>query len=379
MTPAAPDAANSWAKVDVSSAGAEVTLAISGRLDAQTVPRIWDESLSAVGRVDAAGATVDASGVTYCDGAGLGLFAEIRRVAPGKVTFTGLSDALSDMLAMSSLPDRKAPQLVPEQQAGSVEQIGQATASIFNELIEAVAFLGELTVALAWALAHPRGVRWRDLWRVATKAGADAVPVLSLLGFLIGLILAFQSAVPLQRLGATDVIPLIVSFAIVRELGPLITAVLLAGRSGSAFAAEIGTMKITEEVNALKVLGLAPVRFLVVPRVLAAMLVTPLLTLYCIVLGILGGYVVMSGMNFTFIGYVNSVRESLRMSDLVGGVAKTIVFAFLVGGIGCFRGLRTLTGPGAVGDSTTKAVVAGIVLVIIADGVFGVVYYYLGI
>jgi phospholipid/cholesterol/gamma-HCH transport system permease protein len=163
-----------------------------------------------------------------------------------------------------------------------------------------------------------------------------------------------------------------------RELGPLITAVLLAGRSGSAFAAEIGTMKVTEEVSALQTLGLNPVRFLAVPRVLAAMLVTPLLTLYCNLLGVLGGYTVMAGYQFTFRQYLSAVRNATNYQDLAGGVFKTVVFAFIIGGIGCMRGLRTGAGPGAVGDSTTRAVVAGIVVVIVADGLFGVAYFYLG-
>jgi len=211
------------------------------------------------------------------------------------------------------------------------------------------------------------------------KAGVDAVPVVSLLGFLIGVILAYQCAVAMQRYGITSAIPAVVGIAMFRELGPLITAVLLAGRSGSAYAAEIGTMTVTEEVSALRTLGLNPVRFLAVPRVLAAMLVTPLLAVFCNLLGVLGGYTVMAGYQFTFAQYVNAVRHATNYQDLAGGVLKTVAFAFIVGGIGCLRGLRTGDGPGAVGDSTTRAVVAGIVLVIVTDGLFGVAYYYLGI
>jgi phospholipid/cholesterol/gamma-HCH transport system permease protein len=242
-----------------------------------------------------------------------------------------------------------------------------------------VGFLGELTAAMAWTARHPRRLRWRDLLAVAEKAGANAVPVVGLLGFLIGLILAFQSAVPLQRFGATEVIPIIVTVAVLRELGPLIAAILLAGRTGSAFAAEIGTMTVTEEVDALRTLGLEPVRFLVVPRVLAVAAVTPLLVTLCDLMALIGGYTVMVNYDFTLVRYLNSVRNAARYQDFLGGVVKSVAFALIVGGIGCLCGLRTGAGPGAVGDSTTRAVVASIVLIIVVDGIFGVAFYYLGI
>jgi len=152
---------------------------------------------------------------------------------------------------------------------------------------------------------------------------------------------------------------------------------LLAGRSGSAFAAEIGTMKITEELSALESMGINPVRFLAVPRVMAAMFVTPLLCAVCNAMGILGGYAVMAGFGYTALRYAHAVKDASALSDLIGGVGKTVVFALLVAGVGCLRGMRTESGPGAVGDSTTGAVVAGIVLVLIADGIFGVLFYYL--
>jgi phospholipid/cholesterol/gamma-HCH transport system permease protein len=214
---------------------------------------------------------------------------------------------------------------------------------------------------------------------IAEKVGVNAVPVLSLLGLLMGVILAFQSAVPMERYGARDAVPAVVAIAVMRELGPLITAVLLAGRSGSAFAAEIGTMKVTEELSALESMGIHPVRFLAVPRVIAAMIVTPLLCVVCNVMGILGGYIVMSGFGYTALRYAHAVKNVSDLSDLLGAVAKTVVFALLVAGVGCLRGMRTASGPGAVGDSTTRAVVSGIVLVLIADGVFGVLFYYLRI
>jgi len=192
-------------------------------------------------------------------------------------------------------------------------------------------------------------------------------------------ILAFQTANPLQKFGAQPLIPTIVAIAVVREMGPLITAVILAGRSGSAFAAEIGTMQVTEELNALKTLGLEPVRFLVIPRVLAAMFVMPLLTVFNIMMSIVGGYFVMAALGYSLNFYVDSVKSAVTYKDLLGGLFKGLVFALIIAGIGCLRGITTKSGPGAVGDSTTRAVVAGIVLTIVADAILGVLFYYLGI
>jgi phospholipid/cholesterol/gamma-HCH transport system permease protein len=360
----------------------EVTAALSGRLTAASLVGSIDSLLQPIEKHRPREVIIEGSAVTYCDGAGIGLIGEVRRVAllsGGVVRFDGFSNDLQTLIDLSALPDPSAPQLRAPAKPGFITQVGIAAANVLDDLRAMVAFLGELAAALVWSIANPQHLRWRDLWMVAEKVGVNAVPVLSLLGLLMGVILAFQSAVPMERYGARDVIPAVVAIAVVRELGPLITAVLLAGRSGSAFAAEIGTMKITEELSALVSMGIHPVRFLAVPRVIAAMIVTPLLCVICNAMGIFGGYLVMAGFGYTPIRYAHAVRDASDLSDLVGGVGKTIVFALLVAGVGCLRGMRTASGPGAVGDSTTRAVVAGIVLVLIADGVFGVLFYYLRI
>jgi phospholipid/cholesterol/gamma-HCH transport system permease protein len=378
MTALTPDDAS----VSVTLRDRVLEIALGGRLTASTVASVWKGAVDPIARATPARVLVEASRLTYCDGAGLALFAQIRRTAAffgSPTTVEGLAPDLRALVQRAALPDPLAPQLRPPRARGFLEQIGRGAAGLAGDLRTMVGFLGELVAALAWAVLHPRRLRWADLLTVAVKAGVDAVPVVSLLGFLIGVILAYQCAVAMQRYGITSAIPAVVGIAMFRELGPLITAVLLAGRSGSAYAAEIGTMTVTEEVSALRTLGLNPVRFLAVPRVLAAMLVTPLLAVFCNLLGVLGGYTVMAGYQFTFAQYLNAVRHATNYQDLLGGVLKTVAFAFIVGGIGCLRGLRTGDGPGAVGDSTTRAVVAGIVLVIVADGLFGVAYYYLGV
>jgi phospholipid/cholesterol/gamma-HCH transport system permease protein len=362
--------------------GSSLTLAIEGSLSIATLGDAWDATLDPIRRGKPKRVTIDAGHLDYCDGAGLGLLAEVRRELAGwggELQLEHLSPGLQQLIDMATLVDPSAPQLRSPRRPGFVVGTGRATATLLDELAAMVAFLGEACEAIAWALFHPRSLRWGDLLTTADKVGTDAVPVVCLLGFLIGSILAFQSAPAMSKLGGRDWIPTLVSIAVVRELGPLIASILMAGRTASAFAAELGTMKVTEEVNALRAMGLDPVRFLAVPRVLAAIATAPMLAVISSTMGVLGGYSVMVNYGFSFDRYARQVQQALTYKDLVGGEAKTLVFGLIVGGVGCLRGLRTANGPGAVGDSTTRAVVASIVLIIAADGVFGVVFYYLGL
>jgi phospholipid/cholesterol/gamma-HCH transport system permease protein len=359
-----------------------LTLAIDGRLSIVTLAAAWDATLDPVRQAKPKRVTIDAAGLTYCDGAGLGLIAEVRRELAGwggDLRLDHLQPGLQRLVEMAALDDPSAPQLRPPRRAGVVAGVGRATAEVGSEMYAQVSFLGEVCAAIVWAIFHPRSLRWGDLLDTADKVGTDAVPVVCLLGFLIGAILAFQSAPAMSKLGGRDWIPTLVSIAVVRELGPLIAVILMAGRTSSAFAAELGTMKVTEEVSALRAMGFDPVRFLAVPRVLAAIAMAPLLAIISSGMGVVGGYSVMVNYGFGVNRYIHQVQTALTYKDLLGGEAKTLVFGLIVGGVGCLRGLRTASGPGAVGDSTTRAVVASIVLIIVADGMFGVVYYYLGL
>jgi phospholipid/cholesterol/gamma-HCH transport system permease protein len=195
----------------------------------------------------------------------------------------------------------------------------------------------------------------------------------------MGLIMAFQAAVPLGQFGAQLFVANLIGLAILRELGPLMTAIVLAGRSGSAFAAELGTMKVREEIDALKTMGLEPVPFLVVPRVIAAVAMTPLLTIYANLVGLMGGSVVLLSLGYPLITFFHQVQYAVSYGSLVGGLLKAFVFGILVASTGCLRGLQTERSPTAVGQAATSAVVSGIILIVIADGIFSVVYYYLNV
>lgn len=213
--------------------------------------------------------------------------------------------------------------------------------------------------------------------RVFQLAGVNALPIVSLISFLVGLIIAFQAAQPLAQFGAQIFIANMIGLMMTRELGPLMTAILLAGRSGSAFAAELGTMKVNEELNALETMGLDPMRFLILPRIIAGVLLAPLLTLYSMFMGVLGGVVVMVGLGFPLAAVWNQLITAIAVGDLLLGAAKGLVFGLIVAAVGCQRGLQTKKGPSAVGEATTRSVVSGILLIIIADAVIALLAFLL--
>lgn len=381
VPPASDSASDPTASASVERDGGATVVRLAGRLDAHTVGPVWATVFGGLGREARGSLRVDGSEITYCDGAGLGVLVQLDHlasVAGGRAEFVGISDDLRALLERARLPDSSAGG-PPSSKPSLVPQVGMATARVFRDLVTMVAFLGEIVAALIWAATHPTRIRWRDAALLAEKAGADAVPVCCLLGWLMGLIISFQAASPLGELGVESLIPTMLGFAMIRELGPLVTAIILAGRSGSAFAAAIGTMKVTQELDALETFGLRPVRFLVVPRLIAAMAMTPLLSVFTTLMGLVGGYVIMAGLGYGLDFYINQIRAAIDYVDFLQGVFKAFVFAFLVTAIGCVKGLQTSSGPQAVGDSTTAAVVAGIVLVIVADGILGVVFYFIGV
>jgi phospholipid/cholesterol/gamma-HCH transport system permease protein len=358
-----------------------LTLRLAGWLDSYTIRAVWDTCKEAVRRHSPRRVVVEASRVEYCDGAGIAMLVDLRRTAERDATPVEVRSLAPDYQRLLELFDpaefQEGPRHRPEC-AHLPEEVGRSAVVLWRDIRTLIAFIGELTAALTAALLHPRQVRWRDALLAAENTGVNALPIVALISFLIGLIMAFQSAVPMRQFGAEIFVADLVALSMLRELGPLMTAILLAGRSGSAFAAELGTMKVNEEINALTTMGLDPVRFLVVTRVLAAVAMTPLLTLFANLMGLAGGALVFLSLDFPLVTYVQEVSNAVDLGDLLGGLVKSVVFGILVGGVGCLRGLQTKTGASAVGLSTTRAVVSAILLIVVTDGVFSVVYYYLG-
>jgi phospholipid/cholesterol/gamma-HCH transport system permease protein len=355
-------------------------IAVSGQLDATTLPKIWGAARRAVAEVPGKPIVIDAAGVDYCDGAGVALFIDLlRHPREGKVEVANLRPAFQTLLKQFD-PQVLEHDLDPPPPRGpAVEEIGRETAKIWRDIRSQVSFIGETSAALVHAAIHPNSVRWRDVWQICERAGVDALPIVSLISFLLGMILAFQSAVPMKRFGAEIFVADLIGLAMLRELGPLMTAILLAGRSGAAFAAEIGTMRVNQEVDALETMGLNPVRFLVTPRIIAAVMMTPLLSIYSDLVGVLGGALTMQSFAIPFSTFLKEVDSAVNLTDFLAGFIKSFVFAILVAGIGCLRGLQTAAGASAVGESATRAVVSGIILLVVVDGLFALAYYILNI
>ncbi len=357
-------------------------LVIKGRLDAENTAPLWAQAVEKLAQTEPETLVIDASAVEYCDGTGIGLLLELKRRQledNRQIQIDGLKPDFQQLMTLFD-PGRITVPLTEKFSIGRfVKTAGHLGFQIWDDLRTQVSFLGELVVKFFAAVLRPGSVRWTDTFLLAEKSGANAVGITCMLGFLIGLILAFQSARGMEKYGAQIYVADLVVIVLFRELGPLITAVIFAARSGSAYAAELGTMKVNEEIDAMTTMGLDPVKFLAVPRMIAGLFMMPLLTMFNLLSGIIGCGLVMLALGFPPVTYLNRIQQATDLVDFTGGMVKTLVFGVLVAGVGCLRGLQTGTGASAVGDSATRAVVTSIIAIIIVDGVFAVVYYFLGV
>ena len=357
-----------------------VRLTFSGRLETGSIARLWDQALRAIG-ADAVEVEIDAAAIEYCDGAGAAMIGDLRNEVEGRggrFALRAFPERFQPILDLVSAP--VPPVRTSEPAIGWLGFVGRRAFDVVQDIIELVYYVGKLSVTLVRAFLHPRSIRWGDAFGSAQSAGVNSLPVVALVSGLLGLIIAFQSIIVLQQFGGETLLPLMVSKSMLRELGPLMTAVVLTARSGSAFAAEIGTMRVNEEVDALDTMGLDPVHFLVTPRLLAALVMTPVLTVFANISGLLGGALIwVVALDMPFGTYVDSCMDSVSSGDLLGGMLKSCVFGLLVAGVGCVRGLQTRGGAIAVGESATRAVVAGIVLIALSDSLFTFLFYSLGV
>jgi len=356
-----------------------IRVVLRGRLDAQTAVACWNVLEQRFGTVKIKVLQVDAAGLQFCDGAGLALlrYLNMGKMTPSAtVSILGLEPELEKLFLGFTSGDYEAFRSPAWAKNHSLpEEVGESVNLAAADLREQVAFLGNIVASLPPTLMDRKRMRWPEVRRVFELAGANAVPIVSLISVLVGLIIAFESAQPLAQFGAQIYVANMIGLVMVRELGPLLAAILLAGRSGSAFAAEIGTMKVNEELNALETLGLDPMRFLVVQRITAGILLTPLLTFYATFMGVLGGVLVTLGMGFPLTLVFHQLISSVHLSDVALGAAKGVVFGVIVSAVGCLRGLQTQQGPSAVGISTTRAVVTSILLIVIADAIFSIIFF----
>jgi len=357
-----------------------VTITIRGRIEIGNAQRLLAD-LTAGLPSQTREVVLDLSGVEYFDSGGgavlIGLRQKVARMGAG-LRIAASTPAIDGFL---SLVDQEVllapPPAVPPRATGLTVRIGEATLKVLSDVRELLVFAGEVILGVGEALRNPRRIRWRETWLYMERTGLDAVPIVSLISFLMGLITAFQAAVQLTQFGADIYVANLVGLSIVRELGPLMTAIIAAGRSGAAFAAEIGTMKVSDEVDALTTMGLDRTRFLVMPKVLALLLMLPCLTLGADLVGILGGLTVsVIGLGLPVEVYLRQTRVALGIWDVYSGLIKSVAFAILIAGVGCLRGFQAEGGAESVGRITTSAIVAAIFLIIVADAVFTVLFHY---
>lgn len=285
----------------------------------------------------------------------------------------GLPSGAKRLLALAEAVPERSDAKRGEKPASFFARVGKATIEGVEGTVEMLAFLGESTRSFGRLVTGRAQFRWVDLWLVIQECGAEALPITTLISFMIGLILAFVGAVQLRQFGAEIYVADLVGIAMVREMGAVMTGVIMAGRTGAAFAARIGTMKVTYEVDALTTMGISPMDFLVMPRLLALSLMMPLLCVYADLIGIIGGGVVaVALLNITVPQFMNELEYAITMTSFTIGVAKAAAFGILIAISGCLRGLQCGTSSAAVGEAATSAVVTAIVAMVVADGVFAV-------
>ena len=377
----APDRAHGWVKsrrVDdrlVVRLGGMLTTSHVGPLDAE---------LRALDVVGPRHLEIDLKGLAGFDTAGAWLVHRTQAKARQAGSDVKLSGASAAQMALIAAVASYAKPCPPAPPAGStllrlVGQVGKNVIEVAGQTRDLVSFLGQTIVALVLMVVRPRRVRLTSLIHHMEEVGLNAVPIVGLLSFLIGVVLAYQGADQLARFGAEIFTVNLVGVGVLREMGVLLTAIIVAGRTGSAFAAQIGTMKVNEEVDAMRTIGLDPMEVLVLPRLLALLLTLPLLGFFADIIGLIGGAVMATlALDISLSQYVRQLQAAVPLASLWVGLIKAPVFAFVIGLVGCFEGLRVDGSAESVGRQTTRAVVESIFLVIVLDALFSVLFSVIG-
>ena len=345
-----------------------------------------DTQLRHVDLGDAAEAEIDASALQRIDSAGAWLLVRTKRdwedrgkrVGPIKIP------AMYDTLLHAVEHEHTAPPVVIHNRhtlAAFVERVGRSTVHGLSQGVGILGYIGRVTVEVSEAIYHPRGnLRVAALIHQIEETGINALPIVGLLSFLIGVVLAYQGADQLKRFGAEILTVDLVGVGLLREIAGLITAIIVAGRSGSAFTAQIGTMRVNEEIDAMQTIGINTVDALVLPRIIGLVIALPLLTFFSDVMGILGGaFMCYFDLGITIPGFMRELQTSVSVNTVMVGLIKAPVFAFVIALVGCFEGLQVERNAASVGKLTTRSVVESIFLVIVLDAGFSIMFSILGI
>jgi phospholipid/cholesterol/gamma-HCH transport system permease protein len=356
------------------------TVFLAGHLGLQEVEKFEQEIQAERLQFIPGHTSFDFSGLEFADSAGALVILELTEKIKAQGGSSSLDNVPANIQGILNLIDIKAltqPSLIKDKKTDFISLVGDGFLEFVQDITKVVSFTGEIIIDLAATCFNPRLVRWSDVIFTMKRVGVEGLPIISLIAMLLGLIIAFMSSLQLKQFGANIYVASLLAISMVRELGPIMTAILVAGRSGSAFAAEIGTMKVNEEVDALTVMGMEPMYFLALPKVIASIIVVPLLTIYADLLGIFGGLIVgVTLLDLTVHSYIQETKWILTVFDFTSSFIKSLVFAFVVAVIGCQRGFQVRGGAAAVGTATTSAVVAAIFLIIVFDSVFAIVLAY---
>jgi phospholipid/cholesterol/gamma-HCH transport system permease protein len=366
---------------DIRAGAAPFELHCAGAWVLHAIPQL-ERRLNALDLAAAGRLVADASAVTAMDTAGAWLLhrtAHALEARGGGLQVRGLRPEFAALLELVAARTG-APGAGPAGPPGRLTRVGRKAWEIGLGAFGLFSFLGEAAVAFTRSVVDPRRIRWRPLLYNLQTAGFEALPITGLLTFLLGIVIAYQGAEQLERVGANIYIVDLVGLSMVRELSPLITAIIVAGRSGSAYTAQIGTMKVTEEIDALRTIGIAPMDLLVLPKAFALVIALPLLTVYTDVMGILGGMVMARAqLDVSFTTFIDRLDDAVSLTSFLIGVGKTPVFAAIIALVGCYQGFRVSGSAESVGQRTTVSVVQSIFLVILADALFSIAFSHLGI
>lgn len=300
-----------------------------------------------------------------------------RRV---RVNLTEVPEGARHLLELATAVPEKKDAHRSDPKKSTLYCLGKDTIKFFVAAVEIVRFIGESTLAFKRLLAGRARLRWSDTFLIMQECGAEALPIVGLISCLTGMILGFVGSINLQAFGASILVADLVAVGVVREMGCIMTAVIMTGRTGAAFAAQLGTMKVNEEIDSFRTFGFSPIEFLVLPRMIALMLMMPLLCVFANVFGMVGGLAVsVSILDVSLIEYVNQSLNSISVTDFATGVVKGSFFGMLIALTGCLRGIQCGSSAAAVGEAATSAVVTGITSIVVADAAFAIAFHIMGI
>ena len=361
-------------------------LSIKGRLDIHSMESIWDRTLEKIKACRPSELVVDAKKLTFMDGVGVVFLMECESIQTDSNCSFFIQNLAPQWKSLFSLyqKSKREKKKIPSPQNKDISHdfrssqalsiLGVYLNTLISKSVDFMKYTGEFCFALYQTVRNPKQIRWDELKVIMYDVGVGGFGIVALMGLLQGLILASQGTIVVRPYGGEALISSLVAQSLFVEFGPVVTAVIMAGRSGSSFAAEISTMKISEELDALTTMGIKPVGFLLVPRVIATVCMLPLLTFFYIFVGLIGGSVVVSGLGIPLSAYWDRVQLSIDPLTLSMGLIKPPIFAVFIAMIGCYMGFNVGHGARAVGYATTRSVVANILMIVVIDGIIGLIY-----